>query len=292
MKFEFQYNPAYFMQDPEAFRLKHLPTDPLWQLTDSAMPIALFEAGDSAVKKFNDLYSKPKQNSPELMRVCDLDEDQRTYELAERAYQYNNRYPLAMAIMATYSATSEVEKAMTDSTVKNVDILLGDAKTTLKKSQGYLKEQKKTIPEEYSTLKKNNQAKNQDAKQYIRQVKTDDKRLVAQSKKYNKSVTAKGGKVKKKYTQVSKRKHGLSPEKIQSIEPAKIQKKKDSPEILTLDDTLTARQAQLDDIKPILAAQKLKLEQRQDQNKSRLDSLAALLHVSDSLLVMETISRM
>ena len=288
--FKFNYKPNYFMQDPELYKLKHLPTDPLWQLSDTIMPVTYFESGDSAVKKWNEL-SKPWKNNPELLRVCSLSEDQREFELAERAYRYNTHFPVAMAIKNIYAATAVVEKAFTDSTVQNPDLLVAEAKNTLKKGQEYIKEQKKSIPEQYSNLKKKNRTKNQDAKQYIRQIKTDDKRLVSASKKYIKSSGRKNGKIAKKAGQASKRRHGVYPQKVDEIEPAKMQKDKNSPEVIGYQDSITSRKRQLAVLNPTIAAQKAKIKSLEDKNSILLDTLASRLVESDSLLVSETMLR-
>ena len=291
LKFKFKYDPDDFMPNPLVFRLKHLPSDPIWQLTDSLMPMQVFEAGDSAVVKFNHTYFSINQSNYELTRISDLDEKQKVFEFADRAYAYNNRFPAILAIKQIYKATSEVEKAFTDSTIQTGLMLINDAQTVLKKSQGYIKDQKKGFPEHYSELKKKNKTKNQEAKKYIQAIKADDKRIIAQCNKYTNSANSKTGKVKKKSSDANNRKHGVSPQKIDDVVTAKTEKKIGSPELKTLIDSFNNRKARLTDIQKRVDSQDAVIAIRQTENKSRLDTLSQDIVFADSALIQETISR-
>lgn len=291
LKFRFKYDPKYFLEDPAEFKLKHLPTDPLWQLADTVMPLNIFEAGDSAIRKFN-AQSKPKKNDPELTRISQLPDEQKNFEMADRAYAFNNRYPVVLAMKYTYRAASEVEKALTDSTVEDGKILVSDAVTALRKSEEYIKEQKKAFPDEYSSLKKKNKTKNQLAKQDIRKIKTDDKRLIAESKKFVHTAKSKTEKLSKNAGKAHSKAKGIYPEKIDEIETAKMEKHANSPEIKTLADSIAARNAQISDMDAQLAAQKVKIAVVQSENRARLDTMAVNIDIADSLLVLQTKSRL
>jgi hypothetical protein len=291
LKFKFKYKPGYFMQAPEEFILKHLPTDPLWQLADTTMPLAVFEAGDSAIRKFIELYSKPVQVNPQLDEISMLDELMRVFESADRAYKFNPRYPVVLALKQAYRAESQVIKAFTDSTVQNGLLLINDASAGLRKSELYVKEQKKSFPSEYTRLKKKNTTKNQEAKKCIRQIKTDNKRLVSESKKYSKSATNKGNKLKPKYAAVKKRAQAIDPNKLNKQKPSKIQKKPGSPELREIKDSIAARYKRIDDLKSSIAGKMDTVKTLQDQNMERLDSLGKFLVTADSILVQEAIAR-
>ncbi len=291
LKFKFQYKPEYFMQDPEKFILKHLPTDPLWQLADTTMPLAVFEAGDSAIRQFIDLYTKPVQTSTKLDEISMLNEPMRVFESADRAYKFNPRYPVVLALKQAYRAESQVIKAFTDSTVQNGLLLINDASEGLRKSEIYVKEQKKSFPSEYSRLKKKNTTKNQEAKKCITQIKTDNKRLVSESKKYSKSATNKGNKLKPKYAAVKKKAQAIDPNKLNKQKPSKIQKKPGSPELRELKDSIAARNMRINYLKSSIADKMDTVKTLQDQNGARLDSLGKYLVTADSILVQEAIAR-
>jgi hypothetical protein len=292
LKFRFKYDPKYFLQDPETFRLKHMPSDPLWQLTDSAMPMAVFEAGDSAARAFNELYSKPSQTSTKLDKISKLDEKQRIFEYADRAYAFNNRYPAVLAAKNTYRALSVVEKAFTDTTVENGDLMLKDATNDLKKSLDYLKQQKKSFPEEYSKLKIKNKTKGMEAKSYIRQIKTDDKRMIATSNKHIKSAEGKYKRAKRKLDIVQKLQHTVDAGRINEIETAKVKKKDGAPELDAIRDSVAARNDRLAALNKATAIESAMLKAEVSVSALKLDSLLKSMVQEDSMLRKEAAERM
>ena len=175
LKFEFKYDPQYFLQDPETFRIKHLPADPYWQLTDTAMPLAIFEAGDSAIIAFNSI-SELRQNSSELMRISTLDEDSVKFESSERAYNFNQRFPVALALKQSARVDADVALVLKEKDPEKGQEMWKDAEQALKTAETHIKEQKKYFPDQYTILKKKNRTKNTDAKQYMTVIKTDDKK--------------------------------------------------------------------------------------------------------------------
>jgi len=291
LKFQFKYKPEYFAQDPAEFKRKHLPSDPLWQLADTIMPLSVFEAGDTAITKFN-AHCRAKKNDPELTRISQLSEEQKTFELADRAYEFNNRYPVILALKQTYRATSEVEKALTDSTIEDGGILVSDAVTSLKKSEYYIKEQKKIFPDEYSVLKKKNKTKNQLAKQDIRKIKTDDKRLIADSKKFVSTAKSRADKLNKNAGKAEKRTKGVYAEKIDETVTAKAEKSINAPELRILMDSIVARDAQIQDLEDQAAVLSGKISETESENRSRLDTFAINLDLADSMLVLQTKARL
>jgi len=292
LKFRYKYDPQYFMQDPETFRLRHLPSDPLWQLTDSTMPITVFEAGDSAGRKFNELYSKPRQKDERLDRIAKLEEKQKVFEMADRAYAYNRRYPVVQALKNTYRAESMIDKVMTDSTIENPDLVIKDAKNDLKNSMEFIKQQKKTIPEEYNKLKKKNKAKSMEAKQQVRVIKTDDKKLLAECKKHTKSGDTKEGRARKKVGEMQRRKQGLDAGRIDEIATAKVRKKEGSAELYAIKDSATARNTRIATTRKLAAEQSYAARLSIVSSAVLLDSLVESLNFEDSMLRKEAVERL
>jgi len=291
VKFQFHYDPQYFMQDPLAFRFKHAPSDPEWQLTDTAMPIIVFEKGDSAIKQFNATYATLVQSNPDLDSVSTLDEDKKMFGYANRANKYNDNYKAILAVREEVRAVAEIQSCFTDSTIQNPDLVIADARNALKKSDDYIKEQKKYFPDHYSELKKKNTTKNQLAKAYIQKVRTDDKKLSAQCDKYAKSAKQKSDKANQKYTQVNKRKKGLSAQKIKDIS-GKTEKGNHDPALMALTDSIGAREGQIANLQKDITAKETLLQSARDENGIRLDTLADKLSAADSLLVLETRARL
>jgi hypothetical protein len=292
LKFRFKYDTTFFMQDPEAFRLRHIPSDPLWQLTDTVMPLSVFESGDSATRSFNELYSKPVQSDYRLDRISELDEKQKLFEFADRAYAYNNRYPVILAIKNTYRAESVIGKAFSDSTVQDGDILLKDAVNDLKKSLGYIKEQKKAFPEEYNKLKKKNKTKGLEAKQSIRLIKSDDKRLIATCKMHTRSAENKSSRAQKKLAEIQKRKRTLDPKNFENIETGRITKKESSPELYAIKDSVAARNLRIDATRKDAAEKSDAAKRAILSSTELLDSLVKSIDKEDSMLRKEAMERL
>ena len=292
LKFRYKYNPDYFMQDPEVFRLKHLPSDPLWQLTDTAMPVVVFEAGDSSVKAFNALYSKPRQSDPRLDKIATLDEKQKVFEYADRAYAFNNRFPLILSLKNNYRALSLIDRAVSDTLVSSPDLMLKDAKNELKKSLDHIKDQKKSFPAEYSKLKQKNRAKGMVAKQHIRRIKTDDKRLLAQTKKYAKASDSKGVRAKKVQVGIATRIKKVEARKIDEVQTAKMKKKTDAPELLVILDSVKARESRIAELKKQANVQSMQVKGEIVASSTLLDSLVVSLNKEDSMIRKEATERL
>lgn len=292
LKFRFKYNSEYFLQDPLTFRLKHLPTDPVWQLTDTAMPLVVFEAGDSAVMQFNKKYDQLKQNSGELMRIASMDEDSAKFEATDRAYTFNERFPLALAMKQNARVSADVDQVLKEKDPEKGEALWKDAEKRLKIAQAHVKEQKKFFPDQYNTLKKKNRTKNMEAKQYMMQMATDNKKLLAQCTKYKKNASAKYTKNRKKYATAEKRTRDLDSRKINDLEPSKQQKPSSAPEMLAISDSVAARERRIDSFKADIAKRTARIAACKDSNKVRLDSLAHSLSRSDSFLMGEAIARL
>lgn len=178
MRFAFRYDTSYFLQDPEQFRIAHLPTDPIWQLTDTLMPASVFEAGRDAVIKFNEL-SEPAQQKGLLADAADNNELFRTYTYAERAYAHNPRYFVPMALREQVDAEIQIE--LGDSLNKTDPMparyRYGKATRALEMSKEYLKLQKEGYSVEARELKQKNRRKNDAAKRHVREIRSDNKQL-------------------------------------------------------------------------------------------------------------------
>jgi hypothetical protein len=290
LRFRYKYDPQYFAQNPEEFRLRHLPSDPLWQLTDSIMPLQIFEAGDSAVKAFNVCCSKPRQSDPALDKIATYDDRQQLFEMADRAYTYNKRYSTVMALKSTARAESMIEKVLTDTTIQHPDLMVKDANNDLKRSLEFLREQKKSFPTEYNKLKQKNKAKSVEAKQQIRAVRTNDKRIIAQSKKRAKSGEAKSTRTRKKLATVRRRASGLDTSAIRNIESAAA--RKGGADVSAIRDSIDARSVRIAATTLQLAKDEVVIRDAIVASALLLDTLGKSMVVEDSLLRREAIERM
>ncbi len=292
LTFKFRYNPEYFLQDPLAFRIKHAPSDPLWQLTDTIMPLRVFEAGDSMVTDFNNRFGTLNQTSPKLTSIADLDERQKTVESADRVFAYNQRFPVIRAIKQIFQGAARVERAINDSENTSGDVLLKMADLDFKNARQYIKDQKDSIPSHYSVLKAKNKVKTQEAKKYVTEIKADDKKQIAAYNKYANSVDTKQKRIKSKINQATARRKGIYPGKINDIAVPKTQKSVDAPEMLALVDSYNSRRAQISVIHDEVNRQTAGIKLQDSLNNARLDSLANFIVLEDSALICETKERL
>jgi hypothetical protein len=288
LKFKFRYDPSHFLVDPLTFRHKHLPTDPLWQLTDTMMPIVVFEAGDTAINEFNRRYNILVQNLPDLDRINKLDEMDRSQETAGRITEYNPRYRVEMATKYHADALDSLKKAIENRETATQALTV--AKAGLKKAEKEIATQKSTIATEYSVLKRKNKTKSLKAKEHIRILHSDNKRLMAGCKsKMNsaeskiKSVKTKAQNANKKHSDFTAKKKGKT-NKLKEEDPT-------SQNLMTIEAAVEKGNEKIASLQEQIDEKTLTIFDNKKANDKRLDSLAICFRVSDSALVKETIAR-
>lgn len=289
LKFRFRYGAEWFMPAPEQFRLKHLPTDPVWQLTDTLMPIVVFEAGDTAIREFNERYSRPQQSNPDLDRLCDMKDHKQRLTSADRSYLYNPRFPVVMASKCQAGALDSIVSLSSDASEEERSSTLAAVKTGLKTGDQYLAQQKKLIVAEYNDLRKKNKTKNLEAKKHIRDIRTDNKRLIAQCRSHirqadnrHRFALLKAGTEDKAYQR-------SVPEKQSGAAPAA---RTAATRMTILGDSIRNRSVRIAALNKEILSETQYIEQLKNDNSNVLDTLAGFLVIADSALVRETIGRL
>lgn len=292
LKFRFLYDAQYFAQEPEQFRLRHLPSDPLWQLTDSAMALSVFEAGAANIAQFNECCSHPLQTGRRLDSIAGLANSQKLAEFADRAYTFNSRYPVVLAIRNVYKAQEILRSVASDSTPGNIDVVLKKTTADLKQSLEYIKEQRKKFPEEYNGLKKSNKSKTTDARQYVRAVITDDKRLIGLCRRYagiaenrKAKAAATAQQLKTKANEIEKKRNSGRPDR-------KVGRMEKVPEVTGITDSIAVMPQRLGAAKAIAWELMLAAKVSTTASTALLDSLMASVTQEDSLLRNEALERM
>jgi hypothetical protein len=288
LKFKYEYDPTQFLMAPLEFRKTHLPTDPLWQLTDTMMPITVFEAGDSAIEAFNRRYSILVENLPELDRLNALDELARTQESAERITKYNPRYRIELAAKYHADAIDSLTMALKKQSTPFQALVA--AKDQLKKAETEIAAQKSTISTEYSVLKRKNKTKNLDAKEHIRILHSDNKRQIANCKSRMNSAKSKFNAVVSKEKAAVKKNNALL---TTTMGTAAKMKEEDatSQTLMSIESAVEAGNAKIETLKGTIDAKAVLIADTKKTNDKRLDSLAICFRVCDSALVKETIAR-
>ena len=145
LKFQYEYNPKYLFQDPEEVRLDRVPVDPIWQLTDTVMPIALFEKNEADIIFFNEHYSQPKQYAITLSEIYNLSENDYILECADRTYAYNPRYTEMKANKHIALGNEKIKAVNKSVNEKEAIDIVKSTKEELDTAKNLLTTQKKAI---------------------------------------------------------------------------------------------------------------------------------------------------
>ena len=279
MRFAFHYDTAYFLTSPAAFRLTHLPADPLWQLTDSAMPAQVFSAGTAAASRFNEQYSRRATDTKVLAMAAGLPDVIRIYEYSDRAHTYNPNFSIPLAMKGQIDAEVELSDTLNARHPMPLDFRTGHAITALNGAKAAVKAQQSGYDAEYRDLKRKNKRKNALARQQIRELRSDNKRLIAQCESKARSAEHKAGQ--------------LARQLRKEAAPAAINKPgvTDQQRVVIAKDSATARIHRIAALDAESIAAGEAAESYNLQNRKRLDSMSEGLVLSDSLLVQEALAR-
>jgi hypothetical protein len=290
LKFRFQYDTTYLFSDPLAFRIKHLPSDPLWQLTDTCMPLVVFEAGEIAIKKFNAQYPALAENRTEHDKLSSMDDNGRMQASAERITGYNPRYHVAMAAKAQADAIDSIKANEIGASDEAANVL-SKVQQKLKDATEAVSEQKKGITTEYTALTAKNKTKNMLAKQYIRSLHSDNKRMIAQCESRLKRVNTLTATIKKKAAMAANSNKKEKTAKPLAAQPKQTLTNADEAMLKSLEDSVNTRTTRIDSLRQNILQQQNKLTAAKETSNNRLDTLASIFGLADSALTEETISR-
>lgn len=288
--FEFKYDPEYFIVNPLLMRYSHLPVDPMWQLCKTTMPLEIFETGDSAVAYFNDENPGRINRSPELEYMARLDPERQLKEYADRGYKFNRRYVVLLAMKEQLKAADALKKYASRKGIpprRNFE----EANKGVSLAEGYVKKQKGYMPEQYAELKKKNQAKNKEAIDYIRKIRTQNKALVAKCRTHATAAERKKKLLGNKLEKVTNILDGISPLRIDSIKTVSVQKDKDAPVLVTLADSIRAKEGRLKKNNFSMIDKIQGVTMLQEENTTLFNALIENQLLSDTLLIFQAEAR-
>jgi hypothetical protein len=291
LKFKFRYDPNFFMTPPAAFRIKHLPYDPIWQLTDSLMPLAIFESGEVEINQFNEIYGRQCINTKEVNRFYNLEEHIKIIEEAERAYAYNPRFHVSMALQHQARAIDSLKKLDKNAPPIKRNALVEKVKQELKSAEKYVALQKESITVEYSELKRKNQKKNTLAKAYISGVNNNNKQAITKCNSKINGADRKYRRLMQRAGEAIADHKKANPQKFDAVKTASPEDKATAPRLLTLVDSVSRRIEKLDLKQSELNREQQGVDKLVEANKTRLDTLVHYLSLADSALIQETIGR-
>jgi len=291
LKFRFQYDTAYFLSDPLVFRIKHLPSDPIWQLTDTAMPLQVFEAGETAIRQFNKQYPELADNLAEQEKLANMDDDARMQASASRMSAYNARFRVAMAAKHQADAIDTIAANANGGGAISNSGALASIQEKLKDATDEVNEQGKSINTEYAALNTKNKTKNQLAKQYIQSLHSDNKRMIAQCESYIKRAGTLTTTIKRNAGKANDKNKKVDPDKLSGIPTAQKQTSVEDITMRSIEDSVSNRKNRIDSLQQIITKQQAQIKATKEANGNKLDTLAPIFVLADSALIEETINR-
>lgn len=289
--FEFHYSPYYFLTNPLDFRRNHLPSDPLWQLAKVPMPLDVFEDGDSSIVTFNEHNGGRVNRSPELEYIARLNEPQKIVEYSNRAYKFNPRYDMIMAGKEQIVAAEALAKHASRRNVPPRRIY-EEAYKGMVIAEEYLDKQESYIQEQYNTLKRKNVTKNREALERIRDIRTHNKRLTAQCRMRKATADRKKDALNSKKDRADVLVEKIEPDKIDSIKTISIQKEPSSPVLVTLSDSIRAKQTRLKQVNFSTIDKMQAITTLQEANRLLRDALSQSMPIVDTILTFEAEARL
>jgi hypothetical protein len=273
-----------FMQDAPAFRVTHLPADPLWQLTEHTMPIEVFEKGTDAVEAFNAKYIFDiKRDNPELLNIAKMERKERVQHYAARVYKYNANY---LAVLG-HKESIEGEWLITqynrrDNRKYAFMEMLELAKTKFNKAQNYYKDQYKLYKPYYDELDKKSVFKNKECLYYTRKLRSLDLQNAGKCKRYADMVMNSASKYTSKITAAKERAKYYLPDSITRIETVGLMGRGDSV-LRKLVDSVNMRSEKIEQLANGFNALEFEVIGRASENYDRLQQWVHNLKASDSI---------
>lgn len=290
-KFVQEYDTETFLPDVEEFKLERMPADLLWQLTDTTMPLNVFEAGDKSVKTFNKNVSTPIRFSIALSDINKLDDHEQILECADRTYAYNPRFTSMLAHKKYVETTIDIVKAINEDNKTQGRVLLTEAKKELQKTKDIQLEQKQAIVKEMTFLKQKNKEKTAVFKKYQLRLDKDNKKKKTALRTRKKQAETTLKLISKKRNDLKKKPAPNSIQNIEGIKTIKPVKDISSPDLVRLADSITQRTQRIEGMKQLFNEKKNIIESLSQNNKNLIEEVIQYYNRCDSLLYTETKAR-
>lgn len=291
LKFKFDYKPEYLFQDPEEVRLTRIPIDPLWQLTDTVMPISIFEKTEADISAFNEQYSHPKQFAITLSELYNLSENEYILECADRTYAYNPRFTEMKASKHIALANEKIKKVSKASDRLEAGEVVKMTKIELDTAKNILTEQKKEITEEYVQLRKVNNEKRTDVTKYKQSFTTVNIKHIAglntRINNANSKITSLSSDSKSKSKRINDINYA-SYAKTKTINPEKSEK---DIEVLKVKDSIMSRNSKIAILNEEINVFKNQIASDKEERSRIIDSMNVYIKLSDSAFYKEAVAR-
>jgi len=290
-KFKFEFDPRYFLQHPEDFRLTRLPADPIWQLTDTIMPISVFEEGEDAIKFFNERFSSPKQDYVKLTEVNNMTSTEEILESADRTYAFNPRYTRMKASKHQALANKELNNLSTPKTKPEAKLIVEKAKGELNVAKDILNEEQQQITKEYAELRKVNLEKKTDVFKFKQSFTSINNKYITEAKSKLSSADTKTKSLKSDATNKAKKINDVNKANFAKVKTINPEQTTTSTEYKKLIDSVAARNLIMSQLENQALTKKTRIAELKAEQEKCSESLIYYILKSDSSLNKEAIAR-
>lgn len=291
VKFTSAFTKDYFLEDVEKVRLTRLPVDPYWQLTDTIMPISVFEKSEDDIRHFNDVFSSPKQDYVKLSELNLLTENEAILESADRTYAFNPRYTYMKARKHHALSVKELNSLKLVKTKKEADEVTSRAKSEISQAKEILNEQQQQITKEFSELRKVNLEKRTDVLKFKQTFTRSNAKFLSESNSKLTSAENKEATLKTDATNKAKKINDLKKVKFTEIKTMKPELPIDHAEILISKDSIARRDRRLKTMDESVLNSKNKIALFKAEQEKCLESLFEFTVKGEKAMEREAMAR-
>lgn len=288
--FEFDYDASYFMPDPLEYRYEYVPADPIWQLTEEAMPLNTFESGDSAIAVYNQYSNYRIKNRPEFQGAVGKS-NLVLIENADRVYNYNERFVYVLGMREFVQAGQVASTYIKEDNLKVAETSAELSKKQLDKAEQYFKEQQRMLSPHYNNLRRINNDKNREANNRIRELKLQDRLLLSKYRSKESLVLRKMNAIDEKQTKAEEMRKDVEPKAINEIQTISIEKKPGDPMLDAIGDSVDAKLQRIDSLNSFIEEEVESINKLKVNNKRRFETLIEMMEVKDSVYILEADAR-
>lgn len=290
--FEYNYRPESFMIDPLIARFKILPIDPVWQLTEEAMPIAIFQQGDSAIMAYNQAHYYRVDNQPAMQKYVGMTAAERIVEIADRVHAFNERYDAILGSKDLVEAGTLADGYIKEGNINIASNMTIVAKNKLDSARAHYKEQEKAISPHYNLLKRKNSEKNRMASKRIREVKVQDRLLLSKYASAKSTVERKVSGIPEKVAKAEEEREEIRPGAINEVETITLEKQPGDPMLDAVGDSVDKKEKRAALKATYLEEEAVAINSWISENNRRLKDIVAQMKLADSFFIMEADARM
>jgi hypothetical protein len=291
VKFTPSFSNDYFLEDVEKVRLTRLPVDPYWQLTDTIMPLSVFEKTDEDIRHFNEVFSTPKQDYVKLSELNLLSENEAILESADRTYAFNPRYTIMKARKHNALGIKELNSLKLAKNKKEATEITTKAKSEINQAKEILNEQQQLITKEFSELRKVNTDKRTDVLKFKQTfTRSNNKYLTESNSKYT-TASTKENALKQDATTKAKKANELRKVNFADIKTIKPELPFDHKEMLGYRDSISTRKALLKNLDERIFASKNKIAEYKAEQEKCMQALLEFTVKGEEAMQREAMAR-